>query len=43
MGNERSGVNAISANSIEISFYFERKRCRERIPWEPTPANLKKA
>lgn len=43
MGRDGSGVKAGSASSIEISFYFERQRCRERIPWEPTPANLKKA
>jgi len=43
MGNERSGVKAGSATTIEISFTFDGKRCRERIPWEPTPANLKKA
>jgi integrase len=43
MGGDRSGVKAGSASSIEISFYFEKQRCRERIPWEPTPANLKKA
>lgn len=43
MGGDRAGVRAASATSIEISFYYEKERCRERIPWEPTPANLKKA
>ncbi|HEV2594165.1 MAG TPA: DUF3596 domain-containing protein [Sphingomicrobium sp.] len=43
MGRDGSGVKRASANSIEISFYYKKERCRERIRWEPTPANLKKA
>lgn len=43
MGRDGSGVKAASATSIEISFYFQGKRCRERLPGEPTVANLKKA
>ena len=43
MGRDGSVIRPASATSIEISFYFEKKKCRERIPWEPTPANLKKA
>lgn len=43
MGRKRSGVRAVSASSIEISFQYQGQRCRERIPLEPTPANLKKA
>lgn len=43
MGRKRSGVRAVSASSIEITFQYQGRRCRERIPLEPTPANLKKA
>lgn len=43
MGGKRSGVRAASKSSIEISFMLEGKQCRERIPLEPTPANLKRA
>lgn len=46
MGNERSnheGARPISARSIEIDFYYQGTRCRERLQLEPTPANLKKA
>lgn len=38
-----AGVRPAGSNTIEIDFYFEGKRCRERIVAEPTPANLKKA
>ena len=43
MGGKRSGVRAASKSSIEISFMFEGVQCRERIPLEPSPANLKRA
>lgn len=43
MGRSWPGVTAISDSSIEITFTFEKKRCRERIKLEPTPANLKRA
>ncbi|WP_213761742.1 tyrosine-type recombinase/integrase [Caballeronia sp. dw_19] len=43
MGRDGSGVKAASATTIEISFYYQKERCRERIRWEPTPANIKKA
>lgn len=43
MGGKRSGVRAASKSSIEISFMFEGQQCRERIPLEPSPANLKRA
>jgi len=43
MGNQRPGAKAASATSIEISFTYRGKRCRERIKLQPTPANLKKA
>ncbi len=40
---QRTGVRAVSASSIEISFVYQGKRCRERIKLKPTPANLKRA
>lgn len=45
MGRERNhdGVRAASDSSIEIDFYFQGQRCRERIKLQPTPANLKRA
>lgn len=46
MGHQRSnheGVRAASASTIEIDFYYQGVRCRERLKLEPTPANLKKA
>lgn len=43
MGRKRSGVRAASKTSIEISFQYEGEQCRERIPLEPSPANLKRA
>ena len=39
----RTGVRAVSASSIEISFTYQGKRCREKIKLKPTPANLKRA
>jgi integrase len=39
----RTGVRAISASSIEISFTYQGKRCREKIKLQPTPVNLKRA
>lgn len=48
MGHQRKqaeydGVRAASSSTIEIDFYFQGTRCRERIKLQPTPANLKKA
>lgn len=43
MGRKLKGVRAISQSSIEIDFYYQGVRCRERIILEPTPANLKRA
>ena len=44
MGNKKyEGVHAASARSIEINFYYQNKRCRERIKLKPTPTNLRKA
>ncbi|MBV1814472.1 site-specific integrase [Pseudomonas viridiflava] len=43
MGGKRSGVRAASKSSIEISFMFEGEQCRERIPLEPSAANIKRA
>jgi integrase len=43
MGGKRNGVRAASKSSIEITFMFEGVQCRERLPLEPTPANLKRA
>ena len=40
---QRTGVRAVSASSIEISFVYQGKRCRERIKLKPTPANLNRA
>lgn len=42
-GNRYPGVRAASESSIEIDFYYNGQRCRERINLKPTPANLKKA
>jgi len=39
----RTGVRAASASSIEISFTYQGKRCREKVKLKPTPANLKRA
>lgn len=46
MGNQRSnyeGVRIASASTIEIDFYYQGARCRERLKLQPTPANLRKA
>lgn len=43
MGREYAGVRSASESSIEIDFYFQGKRCRERLNLKPSPANLKKA
>lgn len=46
MGNQGSnheGVRIASSSSIEIDFYYQGTRCRERLKLEPTAANLKKA
>jgi len=43
MGRDGRGVKAASESSIEITFMYEGVRCRERIPLQPTPANLKRA
>lgn len=42
-GSNQEGVRASSGSSIEIDFYYQGTRCRERLKLEPTPANLKKA
>lgn len=42
-GSNQEGVRAASSSSIEIDFYYQNTRCRERLKLEPTPANLKKA
>ncbi|WP_428718545.1 Arm DNA-binding domain-containing protein [Undibacterium curvum] len=43
MGRDGSGVKSASQSSIEITFTYQGKRCRERLPLKPTPANLKRA
>lgn len=43
MGRDGRGVKAASESSIEITFQYQGRRCRERIPLKPTPANLKRA
>jgi len=43
MGGKRSGVRAASKSSIEISFMLDGEQCRERLPIEPSAANLKRA
>jgi integrase len=45
MGGQRQyeGVRAASASTIEIDFYYQDARCRERLKLQPTPANLKRA
>lgn len=43
MGRDGRGVKAASKSSIEITFVYQGKRCRERIPLPPTTANLKRA
>lgn len=43
MGRNGTGVRAASESSIEITFAYQGKRCRERIALKPSPANLKRA
>lgn len=43
MGRDGRGVRAASDSSIEITFQYQGKRCRERIELKPTPANLRRA
>ena len=43
MGRDGRGVKAASETSIEISFQYQGRRCRERLPLKPTAANLKRA
>ncbi len=43
MGRNGTGVTAVSKKSIEITFTYLGKRCRERIKLAPTAANLKRA
>jgi integrase len=43
MGRSGRGVKPASKSSIEITFAYQGKRCRERIPLPPTAANLKRA
>jgi len=40
---QRTGARSTSGSSIEISFTYQGKRCREKIKLKPTPANLKRA
>ena len=39
----RLGVRAASSSSIEIDFYYNGVRCKERMKLEPTKANLRYA
>lgn len=43
MGRDGRGVVARSDKSIEITFQYLGRRCRETIPLPPTTANLKRA
>lgn len=43
MGRKFAGVQATSKTTIEIAFTYRGVRCRERIKFKPTPANLKAA
>lgn len=43
MGQFSEGVEPASKKSIQITFTYRRRRCRERLKLEPTPANLKAA
>lgn len=43
VGRNGTGVKKASHNSIEISFQYDGRRCRERLKLEPTAANLEKA
>jgi integrase len=43
MGRNGPGLRAASKESIEITFAYRGVRCRERLPLEPTAANLKRA
>jgi integrase len=40
---QRTGARPTSASSIEISFTYQGKRCREKVKLKPTTANLKRA
>jgi len=40
---QRSGVRAFSETSIQISFVYRGKRCREHLKLTPTAANLRRA
>jgi len=42
MGRDGRGVKSASDNSIEITFQYQGRRCRERVQLKPTPANLKR-
>jgi len=45
MGGKRQypGIRTGSDSTIEIDFRYRGERCRERLKFEPTPANLKRA
>lgn len=43
MGRGGSGVKAASEVSIEITFMYRGKRCRERLKLKPSSTNLKRA
>ena len=41
MGREGSGVRSVSSSSIEITFQYKGKRCRERLRMKPSGPNIK--
>jgi len=43
MGRNSTGVRKASQSSIEITFTYKGRRCRERIALKPTSTNLKRA
>lgn len=43
MGRTRTGVTKASDTTIQITFTYQGKLCRERLKLEPTAANLKRA
>lgn len=43
MGRDGRGVRPASESSIQITFQFKGRRCREIVALKPTPANLKRA
>jgi integrase len=43
VGRASAGVRAASDSTIEIDFFYGKKRCRERLNLAPTPRNLEHA